>query len=67
MNKKKLKKSFIILAQGIKMDKEKIVVVKTWPELQLVRDIQVFLDFANFYRKFIKNFSRIAVPLISMF
>ncbi len=35
-------------------------------EPQSVRDIQVFLGFANFYRRFIRNFSRIAAPLTSM-
>ncbi len=47
------------------MEEEKIKTVKTWPEPQSVRDIQVFLDFAKFYRRFIKNFSRIATPLTS--
>lgn len=58
---------FIILAQGIKMEEEKIKVVKTWPEPQSVRDIQIFFDFANFYRKLIKNFSRISTSLTSIF
>ena len=48
------------------MEEERVEAVKTWPEPQSVRDIQVFLSFANFYRKFIKNFSRIAALLTSM-
>ncbi len=57
---------FVVSAQGIRMEEERIVTVKAWPEPQSVRDIQVFLGFANFYRRFIQNFSRIAVPLTSM-
>ncbi len=57
---------FVVSAQGIKMEEERIEVVKTWPEPQLVRDIQVFLGFANFYKRFIRNFNRIVVPLTSM-
>ena len=37
--------------------------VKGWSER---RDIQVFLGFANFYRRFIKNFSRIAAQFLLM-
>ncbi len=48
------------------MEKERIETIKTWSEANAVRDIQVFLDFANFYRRFIKNFSRIAAPFTSM-
>ncbi len=54
------------MAQSIRIEEEKIEAVRDWPELQSVRDIQVFLGFANFYRRFIRNFSRIAVPLTSM-
>lgn len=35
------------------MKEEKIEAVKTWPKLQLIWDIQVFLGFANFYQYFI--------------
>ncbi len=48
------------------MQEQKIEAVKDWPEPQLVRDIQVFLGFANFYKRFIRNFSRIAAPLTLM-
>ena len=48
------------------MEDEKIEVVRNWPEPRSVRDIQVFLSFANFYRRFIQGFSKTAGPLISM-
>ena len=39
--------------------------VRKWSEPKSIRDIQVFLGFANFYRRFIQVFSRIATSLIS--
>ena len=57
---------FIVSAQGIRMKKERIEAVKAWAEPKSIRDIQVFLGFANFYRQFIKDFSKIAAPLTSM-
>ena len=48
------------------MEAEQIEVVKKWPKPMSVRDIQVSLGFANFYRQFIKSFSKIAATLISM-
>ena len=48
------------------MEDERIEAVKQWSEPQSVRDIQVFLGFANFYRQFIQGFSRIAAPLTSI-
>ena len=53
-------------AQAVKMEDERIEVVKNWPEPTSVRDIQVFIGFANFYRRFIRGFSRIAAPLTSL-
>ena len=40
---------YVVSSKGISMEAEKIEVVKEWPEPKLVRDIQVFLGFANFY------------------
>ena len=58
--------SYVISSKGIRMEDERIVTVKQWPEPQSVRDIQVFFRFANFYRQFIQGFTRIAAPLTSM-
>ena len=57
---------YVVSSKGIRMEDERIEAVKQWPEPQSVRDIQVFLGFANFYRQFIQGFSRIAAPLTSM-
>lgn len=48
------------------MEIERIENIKNWPELLSIRKIQIFIDFANFYRRFIQNFSVIAGPLILM-
>jgi hypothetical protein len=43
----------IISANGIAMDPEKIETIQDWPDPRNIRDIQSFLGFANFYRRFI--------------
>lgn len=54
---------FIISPDGIKTDPEKIEVVKNWPMPQSKKDVQSFLGLTGFYRRFIKDYSKIAVPL----
>jgi hypothetical protein len=54
---------FVCTQDGIKMDDTKVQVIRDWPSPQNVRDIQSFLGFANFYRRFIHNYSEIVVPL----
>ena len=53
-------------AQGVRIEDEWIEAVKNWPKPMLIRDIQVFIDFANFYWRFIQGFKKIAAPLTSM-
>ena len=48
------------------MKAKRIKIIKDWPKPKLVRNIPVFLGFANFYWQFIQGFSRIAAPLTSM-
>ncbi len=57
---------YIVFYQGIQMEEERIKAGRDWPKPQSVRDIQVFLGFANFYRRFIQGLSRLAAPLTSM-
>ncbi|KAH0611235.1 uncharacterized protein H6S33_011662 [Morchella sextelata] len=53
----------IIEPNGIKMDPRKVETVKNWTVPKTVKDVQAFLGFANFYRRFIRGFSELASPL----
>ena len=57
---------FIVSPSGVKMDPQKVSAILDWPELSSVHDIQVFLGFANFYRRFIKGYSKVTNPLTSL-
>jgi len=54
---------YVISPQGLQMDEEKIRTIKEWKELTNVKGIQSFLGFANFYRRFIQDYSQITTPL----
>jgi transposase InsO family protein len=54
---------FIITTEGLEVDPEKIAVIREWKTPTTVKGIQSFLGFGNFYRVFIKEYSRIARPL----
>ena len=57
---------YVVSAQDVRMEKEKINAVKNWRKPKSIHNTQVFLGFANFYCRFILSFSRIAASLISM-
>lgn len=44
---------YVILAQEVKIEDKRIKAMKNGPKLTLVYDIQMFINFANFYRGFI--------------
>jgi len=54
----------VIVGKGqVKMEQEKIKVVKEWKTPIKVKDVESFLEFANFYQYFIQNFNHTARPL----
>jgi len=54
---------YLISPQGLRMDEEKIRMIKEWKEPTNIKGIQSFLGFANFYRRFIQDYSQITTPL----
>ena len=58
---------FILEAgKELQMDPEKVSALQAWEAPTSVQAVQAFLSFANFYRHFIKDFSRIAVPFTGL-
>jgi len=47
----------IIGPNGIEMEVEKVDGVLSWPQPKNVKDVRKFLGFANYYRRFIKDFA----------
>ena len=57
----------VIMGQGkIKIEEDKVAGVLNWPIPKMVRDIRKFLGLANYYRQFIKDFTKIAQSLNSL-
>jgi len=54
---------YILTPDGLLMDKTKVQTIVDWPEPRKVKDVQSFLGFANFYRRFIHGYSDIVIPL----
>jgi len=57
----------VIGPKGVEMQKEKVEGVLNWPTPKNVKEVQKFLGLANYYRRFIKNFTKIAIPLHMLF
>lgn len=57
---------YIISEGQLKMDREKVRAVLDWPQPESRLQLQRFLGFANFYRRFIRDYSRVAAPLTAL-
>lgn len=53
----------VVSAAGVSVDPEKVSAVREWGAPKTVRQLRSFLGFVGYYRRFIKNFSKIAKPL----
>ncbi len=58
--------NYLIKSQKIRMKLERIKTILKWSESKTLRQIQVFIDFVNFYRRFIQRFSRITFELTNL-
>ena len=56
----------IISNKGIEVDKAKIELISKLPSPMNVKTVRQFLEHAGFYRRFIKDFSKISKPLYKL-
>ena len=53
-------------ASGVSIDPEKVEAVMSWERPKSVFKIRSFLVFVGYYKRFIKDFSRLAVPMTKL-
>ena len=56
----------VVSKDGLQMDQSKVESVLNWPEPGSIKEVQAFLGLANFYRRFVEGFSRVAEPLTAL-
>ena len=56
----------IITIKGLKINLKKIKIIVNWKTPKCVKDVQAFLRFTNFYKKFIHEYFKIIAPLSNL-
>ena len=56
----------IVGVNGLRMDPEKIAAIVNWNIPTNVKQVLLFLGFCNFYRRFIRDFAKIANPITAL-
>ncbi|KAL6483337.1 hypothetical protein MHYP_G00082090 [Metynnis hypsauchen] len=53
----------IVSSKGVETDPEKVSALRSWPRPQTLSQLKSFLGFAGYYRRFVKDYSKIVKPL----
>lgn len=53
----------VVSREGIRADPDKIRVIEEWPQPKTLQEVQIFLGFCGYYRKFVDNFAKMSRPL----
>jgi len=56
----------IISREGLHMEPDKVKAIQEWPIPTMIKEVQAFLGFANYYRWFIRNYSRYTILLTQL-
>ena len=57
---------FVVSVAGVSMEDSRVQTITEWPTPSSFKEVQMFIGFVNFYRRFIKGFSALTQPLTSL-
>ena len=56
----------VVSKEGISVDPTKVAAAVDWPRPTNINEVRSFLGMAGYYRRFVKDFSKIALPLTQL-
>jgi len=57
---------YVVATDGVTMNEKNVESVKAWRARAAFKDLHIFIGFANFYQRFIKNFTPISAPITNL-
>ena len=57
---------FIITTEGVCADPARVESITSWPQPTNIKELQSFLGFTNFYRRFVESYAKITRPLTDL-
>jgi hypothetical protein len=57
---------YTVTTEGVAMESDQVAAIAEWPTPKTYREVQVFLGFANFYRRFVKSYSSVVAPMTGL-
>ena len=58
--------AYRVTRDGVAADPDKVATIREWPAPKNLKELQTFLGFANFYRTFVENYSKVIQPLTAL-
>jgi len=59
-------KFILKVKKNVQMNPQKMKAIMNWQAFKSIKSVQSFIDFANFYWKFIKNFSNLIMSMMAL-